>query len=70
MTRPFTVEEIQLAARESRAAGFPDLAVVFDRLADKLATFNENHDHTVEEARQTLGDQEFWHLFDAVRSHQ
>jgi len=60
--RPFTVEHLTATAREARDRGYEEVALVFEGIASKLALFNEASAFTVEEARERLGEEEFWTL--------
>ena len=67
MTKPYfpiTVEEVRKFADRAKNEGHPEIADIFYGLAEKIALFNEQNTHTVEELRQIVGEETFKKILD------
>jgi rubrerythrin len=56
---PITVEEAMKFADRAKNEGHPEIADIFYGIAEKIALFNEQNTHTVEELRQKVGEETF-----------
>lgn len=50
-------------ADKARNDGYPELAIIFESVATKIAKFNEHNSTTIEQVRQELGEEKFWQLW-------
>jgi len=71
MSEPAMTSKSMLeAAKQSRQDGYPGLAEVFERLADKICTFNETSSSTLEDIRQRIGNDKFFEIISSTQDSE